>query len=90
LKEGREHVATIIERGQRIGEIRRDIPATELARCLQQVSFGTNFIWSVSDFPDLGAWLERSMDLFWRGIAAQPETAAPRAKRRQKRRAHET
>ena len=82
LQEGRKQIATIIERGQDIGEIRRDISAAEIARCLQQVAFGTNFIWSVSNSPDLTAWQARSMDLFWRGIAAQPEPISPRASKK--------
>jgi AcrR family transcriptional regulator len=82
LKEGREHIATILKRGQRLGEIRRDIEAGEIARCLQQVAFGTNFIWSVSNAPDLAAWQMRSMDLFWRGIAARPEVTSLRGPRK--------
>jgi AcrR family transcriptional regulator len=70
LREGRKKVAAIIERGQRIGEVRRDIPATEIARCLQQAAFGTSYIWAVSPPSALTTWQERSMELFWRGIAA--------------------
>jgi hypothetical protein len=82
LREGRGHVTSIIERGQHIGEIRRDISAGEIARCFQQVAFGTNFIWSVSDPSDLMTWQIRSMELFWRGIAAQPEAIETRRPRK--------
>src|SRR5260370_1286306 len=73
LKEGRKRLAAIIERGQQIGEVRRDIPAIELARCLHQAAFGTSFIWAISPPSDLIAWQEQSMDLFWRGIAVNPD-----------------
>lgn len=73
LQEGRKRLAAIIERGQQIGEVRRDIPAIELARCLHQAAFGTSFIWAISPPSDLIAWQEQSMDLFWRGIAANPD-----------------
>lgn len=74
LQTGRSKVATIIERGQQIGEVRCDIPAIDLARCFQQAAFGTSFIWATSQPSDLMAWQERSMDLLWRGIATHSES----------------
>jgi AcrR family transcriptional regulator len=82
LKDGREHIKSIIARGQHLGEIRGDLPAAEIARCFQQVAFGTNFVWSVSEAADLTAWQVRSMDLFWRAIAAQPEPISLRTARK--------
>src|SRR5262244_964695 len=73
LQKGRKMLAAIIERGQQIGEVRRDIAAIELARCLHQSALGTSFIWAISPPSDLLAWQERSLDLFWRGIATDPE-----------------
>lgn len=73
LQKGRKMLAAILQRGQQIGEVRRDIPAIELARCLQQSAFGASFIWAISPPSDLMAWQGRSLDLFWRGIAADPE-----------------
>src|SRR5215831_14722955 len=77
LQTGRGKVASIIERGQQIGEIRRDIPPIDIARCLQQTAFGTSFIWAASQPSDLIAWQERSVDLFWRGIATHSESGLP-------------
>jgi AcrR family transcriptional regulator len=79
LAKGRERVATILERGQQLGEVRSDMSADEMARCLQHSVFGTNFIWAASKPSDLHAWQERSMHLFWRSIATDPEQvpAAP-------------
>jgi AcrR family transcriptional regulator len=72
LAKGRERVTVIVKRGQELGEIRRDLPAEDIARCLQHNVFGTNFIWAASTSSDLMTWQERSMDIFWRGIATQP------------------
>jgi AcrR family transcriptional regulator len=72
LQKGRKQLAAILERGQQIGEVRRDIAALDLARCLHQSAFGTSFIWAISPPSDLMAWQEQSLDLFWRGIAADP------------------
>lgn len=76
IPEGRKRLAAIIERGQQIGEVRRDIPAIELARYLHQSSFGTSFIWAISPPSDLMALQERTLDLFWRSIAANFELVA--------------
>jgi AcrR family transcriptional regulator len=78
LSKGRARLALIVERGQNLGEIRRDIPASVIARCLQQAAFGTNFVWALSSPSDLMEWHERSMDLLWRGIATQPERVSVR------------
>jgi AcrR family transcriptional regulator len=83
LQAGREKVATIIERGQQMGEVRRDIPAIEIARCLQQAAFGTSFIWAASQPSDLMVWQERSIGLFWRGIATQSESGSEPLKSKQ-------
>jgi AcrR family transcriptional regulator len=76
LAKGRERVTAIVERGQELGEIRRDLPAQDIARCLQHNVFGTNFIWAASTPSDLMTWQERSLDIFWRGIATQPSTVS--------------
>lgn len=73
LAKGRDRVALIVERGQQLGEIRTDMPSEEIARCLQHTIFGTNFIWAASKPSDLLEWQERSMSIFWCGIAARPE-----------------
>lgn len=77
LAKGRERVTLIIERGQELGEVRRDMPAAEIARCLQHSVFGTNFIWAASRPSDLPAWQARSMSLFWRSITTHPEPVGP-------------
>jgi len=71
LQMGRENVATIMERGQKLGEIRTDISATDLARIFQHAMFGTHAIWSVSPHSDLKPWIDKTFDVIWCGIAVQ-------------------
>lgn len=73
LAAGRAAAAEIMKRGQELGEVRRDIPHTELARMIQTVGFGTIVLWSLQpEPPELQAWLTQSMENFWRGIAPEP------------------
>lgn len=69
LAKGRERVMVIVARGQELGEIRPELDPEEVSRCLQHTIFGTNFIWAASKPSDLMEWHERSLDIFWRGIA---------------------
>jgi AcrR family transcriptional regulator len=78
LLKGRGIVAGIMERGQQLGEVRADIPALELARSLQQAAFGTSLIWSVGPAPELAQLQLRTVELFWRGIAVNPQAVLKR------------
>jgi AcrR family transcriptional regulator len=71
LQMGRENIATIMERGQKLGEIRSDLSPADLARIFQHAMFGTLSIWSVSPPSELKQWIEKTFDVIWRGIAAQ-------------------
>ena|SRR5437868_8425032 len=71
LQMGRENVATIMERGQKLGEIRTDLSPTDLARIFQHAMFGSMFIWSVSPPSEVGTWIDKTFDVVWCGIAVQ-------------------
>jgi AcrR family transcriptional regulator len=76
LLAARRAAGEIMKRGQELGEIRSDIPNTELARMMQCVGFGTTVVWTLDpERADLEAWLMQSMENFWRGIAVQPATS---------------
>jgi AcrR family transcriptional regulator len=75
LELGREQLASIMQRGQELGEVRRDVPAAEVARVMQHAIFGTNMIWSLTSRNDLDAWIDKTFDIVWRGIAAEPMPA---------------
>ncbi len=75
----RERVAMILERGQQLGEVRRDREPIELARLLQHVLFGTLTIWCIGQPSDIEEWLDKSLELYFRGVA--PEAASAEAAR---------
>lgn len=79
IMEGRRAIQAGIERGQRLGQVRRDLKAEEMARFLQQVIFGTQGIWAMSDpAEDLEQRVSAAFEIYWRGIAAESVTADKR------------
>ena len=70
LEGGRGHIATIMQRGQDLGELRTDLSPLELARVLQHGIFGTNMIWALGAPKDLAKWLDLTFEIVWRGMAA--------------------
>ena len=84
INEGFKTITTALERGQQIGQVRKDIKAADMAKFLQQVLFGTQGIWAMSDpETDLDERIAFAYEIFWRGIAAQP-APADRVSRRSK------
>jgi len=84
VNEARATVQIALERGQELGQVRQDIEAMEMAKFLQQVLVGAQAIWAMSDpSSDLDERIEVAFEIFWRGIAAQPDskTTARRSKK---------
>jgi AcrR family transcriptional regulator len=74
INEGLHTIQLGIERGQQLGQVREDIQALEMAKFLQQVVFGTQGIWAMGDAKsDLEERISVAFEIFWRGIAAQPD-----------------
>jgi len=69
--------------GQERGEIRKDLPASEIAHVFRQTIFGTLLIWSLNGDGTLHERMESAFNVLWSGLAprndgvSQPET--PRA-----------
>ena len=59
----------IIELGQERGEIRRDLPAAEIAMVFRQTIFGTLLIWSLYGDASLLSRMETSFQVLWSGLA---------------------
>jgi AcrR family transcriptional regulator len=77
INEGLNTIKLGIERGQELGQVRKDIEALEMAKFLQQVLFGTQGIWAMGDpTSDLEERISLAFEIFWRGIAALPAEAA--------------
>jgi AcrR family transcriptional regulator len=65
----------IVERGQERGEIRADIPASEIGFVFRQTIFGTLLIWSLYGDATLYARIDQAFDILWTGMAARNPTA---------------
>jgi TetR/AcrR family transcriptional regulator, cholesterol catabolism regulator len=76
--EGRTLLAQTMAIGQRRGEVRRDWPATDLARLFQQSYFGAIYIWVLYPALDIRRSLDTTFSLFWAGIAAPANSSNKR------------
>lgn len=65
----------IVELGQSRGEIRPDIPATDVAYVFRQTIFGTLLFWSLYGDATLPARIETAFDVLWTGMA--PRNLSP-------------
>jgi AcrR family transcriptional regulator len=71
----------IVRIGQERGEIREDLPASEIAHVFRQTVFGTLLIWSLNGDATLHERMESAFNVLWSGLAprgegvSQPETA---------------
>jgi AcrR family transcriptional regulator len=72
--------AEIVLIGQERGEIRKDLPASEIAHVFRQTIFGTLLMWSLNGDATLHARMESAFNVLWSGLAprsdgvSQPET----------------
>jgi AcrR family transcriptional regulator len=59
----------MIQLGQDRGEIRNDLPATEIAHVFRQTIFGTLLIWSLYGDATLHSRIDTAFNLLWSGLA---------------------
>src|SRR6202795_3452595 len=59
----------IVLLGQERGEIRRDLPAAEMAHVFRQTIFGTLLFWSLHGDASLHARIESAFNVLWSGLA---------------------
>ena len=67
----------MIQLGQERGEIRDDLPATEIAYVFRQTIFGTLLIWSLYGDATLHSRIETAFNLLWTGLAPRGNSAPP-------------
>ena len=70
----------IIEIGQSRGELRKDIPAIEIAHVFRQTIFGALLMWSVTGDATLRDRMRAALHIAWSGIA--PTDTAAQARER--------
>lgn len=70
----------IVLLGQERGEIRRDLPAAEIAHVFRQTIFGTLLFWSLHGDATLHARIESAFNVLWSGLAPRnAEVSQPEA-----------
>jgi AcrR family transcriptional regulator len=65
----------MMQLGQDRGEIRKDLPAAELAHVFRQTIFGTLLIWSLYGDSTLQARIESAFEVVWTGLAPRQDSA---------------
>lgn len=66
-----------IELGQNRGDVRKDIPATELAYVFRQTVFGTLLLWSLFGDATLPNRIDTALRVLWTGLAPRAESVPP-------------
>src|SRR2546427_10705183 len=76
-KQNRAHALhkQMVEIGQERGEVRKDLPAAEIAHVFRQTILGTLLIWSVTGDASLRDRIDSALQMIWNGIA--PQNSAP-------------
>ncbi|MGC0772441.1 MAG: TetR/AcrR family transcriptional regulator [Candidatus Acidiferrum sp.] len=67
----------IVLLGQERGEIRKDLPAAEIAHVFRQTIFGTLLFWSLHGDATLHARIESAFNVLWSGLAPRDAGARP-------------
>jgi AcrR family transcriptional regulator len=73
----RAHVlhTQIVQLGQERGEIRGDLPASEIAHVFRQTIFGTLLIWSLYGDATLQSRMDAAFNVLWSGMAPRTSSA---------------
>jgi AcrR family transcriptional regulator len=82
VKRARAAVMRILEQGQRMKQVRSDIPVEILSRNFQQFIFGTQVMYSINGGKeDLQEWLDVMFELYWNGASNPSSTARLKQKK---------
>lgn len=81
LQVGRRMMAEIIALAQSRGEVRRDVPAAELARLMQIVLFGVTLAWAMNPDSSLRGVTAGVWELVGPGLHANEKSGNPRSRR---------
>jgi hypothetical protein len=81
MMQARRAITALFQRGQKLKQVRQDIPAPILARTFQQFIFGTELLWALAPpGEDLHKWLDGMLEVFWNGAAGQSIPASREGK----------
>jgi hypothetical protein len=68
----------IVLLGQERGEIRRDLPAADIAHVFRQTIFGTLLFWSLYGDATLHPRMESAFNVLWSGLTPRSEVTSAR------------
>lgn len=71
----RAGLTVVLERGQRLGQVRTDVSAADLAATFQRMVIGTHVFWAIHESQDLHKLVDTSFEVIWSGIAARDESS---------------
>ncbi len=66
---GHELLTEFVKIGQERGELRRDLPAGEIAHVFRQIVFGTLLIWSLYGDDSLSNRIHTALEVLWQGLS---------------------
>ena len=66
--QGHRLLTEFVEIGQSRGEVRNDLPASDIAQVFRQTVFGTLLVWSVYGDDSLAARIRTALDVLWQGL----------------------
>lgn len=67
----RAGLTVVLERGQRLGQVRTDVSAADLAATFQRMVIGTHVFYAIHESQDLHKLVDTSFEVIWSGIAAR-------------------
>jgi AcrR family transcriptional regulator len=67
----------MVQIGQERGEIRSDLPASEIAQVFRQTIFGTLLMWSLYGDATLHSRIDTAFNVLWTGLAPRDAPATP-------------
>jgi len=67
----RAGLTVVLERGQRLGQVRADVSAADLAATFQRMVIGTHVFYAIHESQDLHKLVDTSFEVIWSGIAAR-------------------
>jgi AcrR family transcriptional regulator len=67
----------IVRLGQERGEIRNDLPPSEIAQVFRQAIFGTLLMWAVQGDATLHPRMESAFNVLWSGLAPRSDAVSP-------------
>jgi AcrR family transcriptional regulator len=87
---GHKLVSEFVQIGQDRGELRNDLPASDIAQVFRQMVFGTLLVWSLYGDDSLATRIRTALDVLWQGLSPRDGLASSGQHRVQQETQHES